>query len=56
MIPLLNRRLEPEAGRNLEVMWLIGRLAPDHKTIGERKENGPKLETNSVGGYASRQD
>jgi transposase len=29
-----SRRLEREAGRNVEVMWLTGRLAPDHKTIG----------------------
>ena len=36
-----SRRLECEAGRNVEVMWLIGRLAPDHKTIAEfRKDNG----------------
>ena len=28
-----SRRLEREAGRNVEVMWLTGRLAPDHKTI-----------------------
>ena len=27
-----SRRLEREAGRNVEVMWLIGRLVPDHKT------------------------
>ena len=26
-----SRRLEHEAGRNVEVMWLPGRLAPDHK-------------------------
>src|SRR5256714_4555462 len=26
-----SRQLEREAGRNLEVMWLTGRLAPDHK-------------------------
>src|ERR1700730_14219211 len=25
-----SRRLEREAGRNVEVMWLLGRLAPDH--------------------------
>ena len=25
-----SRRLEREAGRNVEVMWLTGRLAPDH--------------------------
>ena len=28
-----SRRLEREAGRNVEVMWLTQRLAPDHKTI-----------------------
>src|SRR5258708_35664903 len=28
-----SRRLEREALRNVEVMWLVGRLAPDHKTI-----------------------
>ena len=27
-----SRRLERECPRNLEVMWLLGRLAPDHKT------------------------
>ena len=36
-----SRRLEREAGRNVEVMWLTGRLAPDHKTIADfRKHNG----------------
>ena len=36
-----SRRLKREAGRNVEVMWLCGRLAPDHKTIAEfRKDNG----------------
>jgi transposase len=36
-----SRRLEREAGRNVEVMWLAGRLAPDHKTIADfRKDNG----------------
>src|SRR3954449_7062572 len=39
-----SRRLEREAGRNVEVMWLLGRLAPDHKTIADfRKENGMAL-------------
>jgi hypothetical protein len=28
-----SRRLEREAARNVEVMWLTGRLVPDHKTI-----------------------
>src|SRR3954453_2785657 len=36
-----SRRLEREAGRNVEVMWLLARLAPDHKTIVDfRKDNG----------------
>lgn len=35
-----SRRLEKECGRNLEVMWLLGNLAPDHKTIADfRKDN-----------------
>jgi transposase len=36
-----SRRLQREALRNVEVMWLLGRLAPDHKTIADfRKDNG----------------
>jgi len=39
-----SRRLEREAGRNIEVMWLTGRLVPDHKTIADfRKDNGPAI-------------
>ncbi len=39
-----SRRLEREAGRNVEVMWLMGRLVPDHKTIADfRKDNGPAI-------------
>ena len=39
-----SRRLEREAGRNVEVMWLIGRLVPDHKTIADfRKGNGAAI-------------
>src|ERR1700675_3619174 len=39
-----SRRLEREAARNVEVMWLTGRLAPDHKTIADfRKDNGPAI-------------
>ena len=35
-----SRRLEREAGRNLEVMWLLGRLVPDDKVIADfRKGN-----------------
>ena len=39
-----SRRLEYEAGRNVEVMWLLGRLVPDHKTISDfRKDNGAAI-------------
>jgi len=39
-----SRRLEREAGRNFEVMWLLGRLVPDHKTVADfRKDNGPAM-------------
>jgi transposase-like protein DUF772 len=37
-----SRRLERECGRNLELIWLTGRLAPDFKTIADfRRNNGP---------------
>ena len=36
-----SRRLEREAQRNVELMWLTGRLAPDFKTIADfRHHNG----------------
>ncbi len=36
-----SRRLEREAARNVELMWLLGRLTPDFKTIADfRKDNG----------------
>ena len=39
-----SRRLEREAGRNLEVMWLLGRLIPDDKVIADfRKDNGAAI-------------
>jgi len=39
-----SRRLEREAGRNLEVMWLTCRLVPDHKTIADfRKDYGKAI-------------
>ena len=39
-----SRRLEREAARNVEVMWLTGRLVPDHKTIADfRKDNGAAI-------------
>jgi len=39
-----SRRLEREAWHNVEVMWLTGRLVPDHKTIADfRKDNGTAI-------------
>lgn len=37
-----SRRLEREAGRNVELMWLLGRLAPDFKTIADFRRNNGK--------------
>ena len=36
-----SRRLVRECQRNVELMWLTGRLAPDFKTIADvRRDNG----------------
>jgi len=38
-----SRKLERECQRNLEVIWLLGKLAPDFKTIADfRKDNANK--------------
>src|ERR1700676_857353 len=39
-----SRRLERETQRNMELMWLTGRLMPDYKTIADfRQDNGPAI-------------
>ena len=39
-----SRRLERECQRNVELMWLTGRLAPDFKTIADfRRDSGPAI-------------
>src|SRR5277367_6600156 len=39
-----SRRLERECQRNIELVWLIGRLMPDFKTIADfRKDNGEAI-------------
>ena len=39
-----SRRLERETQRNVELIWLSGRLSPDFKTIADfRKDNGPAI-------------
>jgi len=41
-----SRRLEREAGRNVELMWLTCKLAPDFKTIADfRKDNGLAIQS-----------
>jgi hypothetical protein len=43
-----SRRLEREAGRNVELMWLLGRLIPDHKTVADfRKHYGSAIDVQS---------
>jgi transposase len=40
-----SRKLEKEAQRNIELIWLLGTLTPDFKTIADyRKDNGDKIE------------
>lgn len=39
-----SRRLERECRRNVEVMWLVRRLVPDHKTVADfRRDNGAAI-------------
>ena len=39
-----SRRLERETHRNVELIWLTGRLSPDFRTIADfRKDNGPAI-------------
>ena len=39
-----SRKLEAETKRNMELMWLLGRLSPDHKTISDyRKDHGDTI-------------
>lgn len=37
-----SRQLEKECHRNLEVIWLLGNLKPDHNTIARFRKNNPK--------------
>jgi len=40
-----SRKLEREAGRNIELMWLVGKLVPDFKTIADfRRDNGSAIQ------------
>jgi len=44
-----SRRLERECQRNVELMWLTGRLAPDFKTIADfRRDNGTGIRLPSM--------
>src|SRR5262249_28240545 len=49
-----SRKLERECGRNVELMWLLRRLAPDFKTIADfRRENGPGIDGSKFRAAAS---
>lgn len=37
-----SRMLERECSRNIELMWLLGQLAPDHNTINNFRKDNPK--------------
>lgn len=37
-----SRNLETETKRNMEVIWLLGKLSPDHKTIARFRQNNPE--------------
>ena len=37
-----SRLLEAECHRNVEVIWLLGKLAPDHKTIADFRKDNPR--------------
>jgi transposase len=37
-----SRRLETESKRNLEAIWLLRKLTPDHKTISDFRKDNPK--------------
>ena len=37
-----SRKLEEEATRNLELLWLLKKLTPDHKTIDNFRKNNPE--------------
>ena len=48
-----SRRLEQESQRNVELMWLTGRLMPDFKTIADfRHDNGERYATSAAISWA----
>lgn len=48
-----SRRLEAECQRNVEVMWLLGRLQPDHKSIAEFRRRNSAAITQSCAALVS---
>ena len=47
-----SRRLESESKRNLEVIWLLGKLSPDHKTIARFRHDNSKALKNAFRDFA----
>lgn len=43
-----SRKIERESHRNIEVMWLIGNLIPDFKTIADFRKNNPRSYSKSL--------
>ena len=44
-----SRKLEREAGRNIELMWLTGKLVPDFKTIADfRRDNAGAISVSAL--------
>ncbi|MDI6736840.1 MAG: transposase [bacterium] len=46
-----SRRLEKESQRNIELMWLLKKLTPDHKTIANFRKDNKKAIKNVVGKF-----
>ena len=49
-----SRRLETESTRNLELLWLPGKLSPDHKTIEEFRRQNTEALKNVFKGFVKR--
>lgn len=48
-----SRKLETETKRNLEMIWLMNKLTPDHKTISRFRQNNPQALKNVFRDFVS---
>jgi transposase len=51
-----SRKLESELGRNVELMWLLRDLRPDHKTIAEFRRKNPQALENTFRAFVTLLD